>query len=213
GGFALQNVETGDRNIALGQSAGSSLTGSDSSNIILGNVGTSGDNNTIRIGTHGGGASQQNRCFVAGINGNAVASPASVVIDTVTHQLGIGAAHPSVAGDNAFIATQAPTGGGVLTGGPAGGSAVYSMGTGSVMTVVSDTDGVFFPGDGVGGAATFTAPATGLYHFTWNSLTTATAASSFGVVIYKTCFVINGNTATAWIVNSPSWSVGGDFTD
>ncbi len=55
----------GTNNIAVGYQAGSNYTGIESSNIVIGNVGVKGENNTIRIG------SSQAQTFIAGvINGN-----------------------------------------------------------------------------------------------------------------------------------------------
>lgn len=79
GTSALQTLLTGARNTAVGYRAGIGYTSSESSNIVIGNEGTATDSNTIRIGTSGSGDSQQNRCFVAGINGVNVGSVASVV--------------------------------------------------------------------------------------------------------------------------------------
>jgi len=76
------NIVTGTNNTLLGYSAGSSLTLANSSNIIIGNTGTVGDSNKIRIGTTGSGAGQQNKCYVAGISGVAVTSGLNVVINS-----------------------------------------------------------------------------------------------------------------------------------
>lgn len=66
---ALFSVATGSSNIALGSSAGVNLDTSDSSNIMIGNSGTSGDNHKIIIGTTGSGTGQQNFTQIAGIYG------------------------------------------------------------------------------------------------------------------------------------------------
>lgn len=69
-GFEVaEDLDTGNDNILIGHSAGSALQTSESSNIIIGNAAVIGDNHTIRIGTAGGGAAQQNKCFIAGIFG------------------------------------------------------------------------------------------------------------------------------------------------
>ena len=63
---------TGNFNILIGGSgtgAGINFTGAESSNIIIGSSGTTGDNNTIRVGIAGSGTSQVNKCFIAGIRG------------------------------------------------------------------------------------------------------------------------------------------------
>lgn len=97
GNIVADNLVTGNYNIAIGSlnpsgtigGAGRAWTSSESSNIAIGNNGVAAENNTIRIGTNGSGNAQQNRCFVAGINGVTVANPKPVVIDTVTSQLGV----------------------------------------------------------------------------------------------------------------------------
>jgi hypothetical protein len=99
---ALDTITTGTENIALGEAAGGNLTTSDSSNICIGNAGTSGDNNTIRIGTEGNGAGQQDTCFIAGIVSNAL-SGSSVVV-TATGQLGTGTGNPTWTDQNASFA-------------------------------------------------------------------------------------------------------------
>lgn len=76
---ALSLITDGDFNIAIGDGAGEALTTNDSSNIIIGNIGTAGDNNTIRIGTNGAGLGQQDKCYIAGIANVNVGSVASVV--------------------------------------------------------------------------------------------------------------------------------------
>jgi hypothetical protein len=69
-------------NIALGSGAGINWTGSENHNICIGNGGTIGDVETIRIGT------SQTECFITGIEGVTVGSPQMVVIDPSTNQLG-----------------------------------------------------------------------------------------------------------------------------
>jgi hypothetical protein len=65
GQVALIWNTTGSNNIALGYLAGSSFTGNESSNIDIGNVGSLGENNIIRIG------SNQTTAYIAGvIHGN-----------------------------------------------------------------------------------------------------------------------------------------------
>lgn len=82
------NLRTGSENICIGESSGDSLTTSESSNILIGNSGVVADNNVIRIGTQGASAGEQNTCYVAGITGVTVSNQQTVVINTVTGQLG-----------------------------------------------------------------------------------------------------------------------------
>jgi hypothetical protein len=92
GSAALDFLVTGSDNIGLGNAAGSAYTGAESSNIVIGNLGTLGDNNTIRIGSQGAGLGQQNTCFIAGITGVTVSNQEFVTINTSTGQLGTSSA-------------------------------------------------------------------------------------------------------------------------
>lgn len=123
---ALNGIQTGVYNAALGDNAGSGLTGSDSSNIMIGPAvnGTAGDNNTIRIGNQGSGTAQQNKCFIAGIEGVSVSNLNIVTIDTTTGQLG------SQAASNVGTVTQFD----VLVGGASG--AIASVGPGSAGQIL-----------------------------------------------------------------------------
>lgn len=96
GASSLNALVTGNNNIALGYLAGALYIGNESSNIVIGNPGTIGDANVIRIGDTGGGVGQQNQCFIAGITGVTPATPPikSVVIDS-NGQLGTSSTYPS----------------------------------------------------------------------------------------------------------------------
>lgn len=79
---SLDGISTGNRNIAVGSDAGSNLTAGNSNNILIGNTGFAGENNALRIGTTGGGAGQQNACYIAGTYGvTPVGALQSVVIN------------------------------------------------------------------------------------------------------------------------------------
>ena len=60
GSFTLFQLTSGLYNIAVGYQAGNNFSGSESSNIDIGNLGVPGDNNIIRIG------SSQTQAFIAG---------------------------------------------------------------------------------------------------------------------------------------------------
>lgn len=89
GTSAGSTITTGQRNICIGTAAGASLAGTESSNICLGNTGINGGSNAIYIGTQGSSTGQQNKMFVAGVNGNSASSSGSDVvgIDATTGQL------------------------------------------------------------------------------------------------------------------------------
>jgi hypothetical protein len=121
GQLALEAVVTGSNNIALGQDAGSAFTGSDSSNIAIGNVGVSGQSNTIRIGTQGTGAGEQDTCNIAGIYGSTVGGTNSAVFIDNAGNLGTvggsgGGGVTSITGDTG----SGLTGNLFLTGGSSG---------------------------------------------------------------------------------------------
>lgn len=90
---SLLQVTTGSDNIALGNNSASQLTLADSDNILIGHVGSAGLGNTIRIGTTGTGAGQQDTCYIAGIYGETPgAASQSMLIDTNGLTTTIGAA-------------------------------------------------------------------------------------------------------------------------
>jgi hypothetical protein len=82
GSMALTNLAAGGaNNIAIGFQAGSNSTGSESVNIYIGNVGVTGESQTIRIGT------TTTATFIKGIFGVTVAGAVPVVIGA-TGQMG-----------------------------------------------------------------------------------------------------------------------------
>lgn len=99
GTSAASNLLTGTRGIFIGYGAGQGYTGSESSDICIGNTGTIGDNNSIRIGTQGAGVGQQNQCFIAGIAGVTNSNNTLVTQNSSTGQLGATTAQfPNTAG-------------------------------------------------------------------------------------------------------------------
>jgi hypothetical protein len=118
---AAINLVSGNYNLGLGSIVGNAYTTSESSNILLQNVGVIGDSNVMRLGTDGSGNKQVNTCYIAGINGNTVSNTNMVTIDTTTGQLGTAAV---------------PGGGGITTINGDTGSI-----TGSTVTIKADTAG------------------------------------------------------------------------
>ena len=66
-GYACLELANGSYNIGAGYSAGINYTGSESSNIVIGNAGVTSESNVMRIGTQGNGDGQINLAFMAGI--------------------------------------------------------------------------------------------------------------------------------------------------
>jgi len=85
------NLTSCSYNVVIGSSSGTSYTSTESDNILISSTGTTGDNNTIRIGTQGTGNGQQDSCFIAGIVGVTVSNATPVVINSSTGELGVGA--------------------------------------------------------------------------------------------------------------------------
>ena len=83
GSMALWKLVNGIRNCAVGTFAGSNYIGAETDNICIVNLGTAGDNNTIRIGNN----PDHTSCYIAGIDGVNVGSVATVVTESGT-QLG-----------------------------------------------------------------------------------------------------------------------------
>ncbi len=84
GSGSLVQLLTGSENLALGYLSGGALVGAESNNVLIKNLGVAAESNTIRIGTQGSGAGQQNRAFMAGVRGvtTGVADAINVVIDS-----------------------------------------------------------------------------------------------------------------------------------
>lgn len=85
-------ITTGANNIAVGYNSASAYTSSESSNIIIGNLGTVAESNVIKIGSQGSGSGQQDECYIAGIVGVTNSNPQTVTIDSTTGQLGVATA-------------------------------------------------------------------------------------------------------------------------
>ncbi len=88
GNQALENITTGNDNITLGFAAGSSYTGSESSNIIIGSNGVLSESHVIRIGEDGSGTAQQDECFIAGIYNRTYGSTSQVLFVDNTGKIG-----------------------------------------------------------------------------------------------------------------------------
>ena len=146
---AIKNITTGSFNIGLGYTAGQSYTLSDSSNISIGNTGSAGESNVIRIGTNGSGSGQQNKCFIAGIDGINVGSVAKV-LTMASNQVGTATI---TAGSGIAVTPGANT----ITIAATGAGFTWTDVTGSTQTIVAENG---YLADRAGGVA-FTLPASG----------------------------------------------------
>jgi len=89
GSQVFNGITTGSNNIGLGFMAGSSCTVNDSDNILIGHIGSPGLDNTIRIGTDGVGAGQQDACYIAGVYGAALGATNYPVFVDNTGKVGV----------------------------------------------------------------------------------------------------------------------------
>ncbi len=93
----LGQLTTGSYNLAISgmdgsdptKSAGYEYTGAESSNIVIGNIGVTGESNVIRIGTQGSGVLQQASCWIAGIYNTPIGATNHIVSVDSTGQLGL----------------------------------------------------------------------------------------------------------------------------
>jgi hypothetical protein len=88
---AAVNLTSGAENLILGTAgtagSGSQYTSSESSNILLNNIGVTGESNVMRLGTDGSGGGQVNQAFCAGIIGASSSNPVPLSVDSITGQL------------------------------------------------------------------------------------------------------------------------------
>ncbi len=150
----LNNLITGNRNIVIGEGSGNSLTGAESSNIIIGwqTPGTVAQSNALIIGkATGTGNGEQNKAFIHGIDGINVGSVAKVVtmasdqLGTATITAGTGISVTPGANTITLAASAATplvfhTGSGDATPAAnavtiAGGNNISTTGAGSTVTV------------------------------------------------------------------------------
>jgi hypothetical protein len=154
-------MATGSNSIGIGFNAGGNLDTTDSSNIMIGNAGTSGDNHKIIIGTQGAGAGQQNFTQIAGIYG---VTPSG------------GGLNMAIIDNTGQLGSQSIVVGGIVTLNGDSGSA-----TGSTVTIAG--------GSGISTSAagsTVTITATGAGAFSWSVITAdQTAAVNNGYICNK----------------------------
>lgn len=80
----------------------------------------------------------------------------------------------------------------------------YYMGTRQALTVLYDTAGLFYPGDGINNPATFTAPATGKYFITWTGMTEHTSVPGNTINGYPMLGFLSPSINLAWGVQQSS---------
>ena len=115
GDNSLLFLSTGTLNTALGTNSGNAYTGSESSNIVIGNTGTLAESNVIRLGTQGSGSGQQNKCFIAGIIGVSASNAQLVTINSSTGQLGVQASTVVTAWTDEGVSFNAAAGNGYFS--------------------------------------------------------------------------------------------------
>jgi len=221
GAGSLAHIITGSHNVGIGCArvtsgidnyAGKSYTSSESSNIVIQNIGVIGESNKIRIGTQGSGDGQQDACYIAGIYNTSVGATAGVVLSDSDSKLGglAGAAGTVLMGGTkpAFSTATYPAT-------VAKGDVLVASAT-NVVDIVTGaaTAGYVLTANGAGSAPTFQV-IPGLVGMTWSEVTADTAlAASNGYITNKAgtrcecilpataavgeVFAITGKGATGW---------------
>ena len=199
---SLGSLTTGGSHIALGYGSGGSVT-TGSSDILIGNVGTATLSNSIKIGTQGSGAGQQNTCYIAGIVGNGVSNPMPVFINSATGQLGVGA--DGGAGSDAFMYIQQTN---VPNAFPTAGT-IYFLGSTVELTKLFDRGETQFAG------VNFTATKAGIWFFNMSvSLNNMSSADWASCSLEAVQIIIHdvttpANSLTYAIANIPNPGYGG----
>jgi len=178
GAYSLNRLTTGSTNACLGYLAGNSYTSSESSNICVLSTGTLGESNTIRIGTQGSGAGQQNTAYMAGIVGVTVSNPVLTTINSSTGQLGV------IASSNNSVLTTGATGvptltslatdGKLIIGSTAGVPAAATLTAGSGISITNGSNSISIAVNGSSVGQTITGNSGGALSPTsgnWNILT------------------------------------------
>jgi hypothetical protein len=154
GQSSLLFLQNGARNISVGTQSGGQYTSSETGNIVLNNIGVTGESGSIRIGNSTDNISST---YIAGIFGADVDTGTAepVFIDSTGKLGSSGGGTPT--GSDAFLAYQ--NGNYTLS----SGSNNYNLGTSLALSIIYDHGSNVFVGSGSGSPATFTAPITGEY--------------------------------------------------
>lgn len=145
GDSSLQSV-LGNYNIAIGDQSGLGYVGVESSNILLSSFGTVGDNNTIRIGTPGTGAGQQDKAYIAGIYQKTMGATKEIAFIDSNHKLGSVAVLPIAYGGT--NATTMAADSGVI---------YYETASTSLKSTTTGASGLFLKSNGAGAAPSWAA--------------------------------------------------------
>ncbi len=174
-GYSSLLLGNGSYNTVLGSNAGSAYTTTEGSNILIKNVGTVGESNTIRIGTQGSGAAQQNTCFVAGITGVTTSNSEMVTINTSTGQLGSATIPGGGIVSSIFAYKSSAT--------------ANATGDGTLATVIFDTVVYDVHSDYDNSTGIFTVPVTGTYMVTGNvAIQNLGASTVFTAYVQSTAY-------------------------
>ncbi len=197
GGFALASgsVTSVSYNTILGFNSASQYTSTESSNLLINNIGTTGDNNKIRIGTQGTGSGQQDNCFIAGIVGITNSNAVPVTINSSTGQLGVGTKSSIVAWNNVTGTTATMVAG---QGYQANNAGLVTL---TMPSVASSTFGDTIRVSGLGaGGWKIQCVATQLIHL--GSSATSAAGSLASTNRYDSIDLVCSSTTTEWFVMS-----------
>jgi len=184
-GYDTLYTDLGSYNIAVGSSSGTNYVASESSNIVIGNLGTASESNVIRIGTQGTGNGQQNKNFQAGITGVTVAASAPVAVDTngQLSSLGFGTSTQVLTSNGPGVSPtwQAAGGGGITE--------YFSVNLTSPQNNVT--------GDGTQYQIPFNSQLTSTPNANYNTSTGVYTAPSTGIYSFSKTLTVNPNASGA----------------
>jgi hypothetical protein len=195
GQSSLLFLQNGARNISLGTQSGGQYTSSETGNIVLNNIGVTGESGSIRIGNSTDNTSST---YIAGIFGADVdtGTAETVFIDSTGKLGSSGGGTPT--SSQAFLAYQNGTTTNIYPQSP------YSLGQEVVLAIIFDDGSNVFIGSGTGTAAHFTAPITGRYVLNMTVTLGSSSVTQWNSSIITTARTYSDN----YIINQTSLVVG-----
>lgn len=196
------SLTSGSNNVIIGKSSGSGYLSSESSNIMINNLGVNGESNTLRIGAAtGAGAGELAAAFICGIDGVDVGSVATVVTENAdqlgTAVLTAGSGISITPGSNTI--TIAATG---------SSSTSTTLVASTPYTVLTSDDVILVDTVAIGTASTIlllNAPSTDGYRLTIKDATGSAATNT--ITVQSVSGAVNIDLSTSFVMNTSLESI------